>query len=121
MDWCIKKEVSKSQLLDIANNYALAVLSYFPSIIDILLFGSVNKGKYHTWSDLDIAIVGNWENELDVLSKLYDIAFSKGYFRVHPVCVTTESFYNEHLDGFIEEIKNGLSLIAALNTQEAKL
>lgn len=100
-------------LLNVAKDYAVAVCSSFPDTIEILLFGSVSTNNCHTWSDIDIAVIIDCPNELEMNSKLYDIAISKGMFRVHPVSISVSDYKENETDGFLHEVRKGISLITA--------
>ncbi len=115
------KESASNTLLAIANSYATIVIKHIPSVCNVLLFGSVCKNSFHEWSDIDIAIIGLLENELEITSSLYDIALSDVFFRVHPVYVTMKDFNKVPSDGFIEEIKKGISLMPSNYTQDSKI
>ena len=106
--------------LAVACCYATTVIERIPSVCDILLFGSVCKNKCHEWSDIDIAVIGLSENELEITLSLYDIVLSESLFRVHPVYVTIKEFNRVPPDGFIDEIKKGILLVSSNHTQDLK-
>ncbi len=114
------EERTSDNLLAVASCYATTVIECIPSVCDILLFGSVCKNNCHEWSDIDIAVIGLSENELEITSSLYDIALSAGLFRVHPVYVTIKEFNRIPSDGFIDEIKKGILLVSSNYRKDTK-
>jgi len=80
------------------------------SINRVILFGSYKDGTFHTWSDIDIAVVANW-GQYDIYDRiiyLQNISIKEKCHRVQALGVTEKelsdnvdhAFYSNVIKGF---------------------
>ena len=97
--------MSKTQVKNIAKEYADKLKAEGYPFSAIYLFGSYAQGRANKWSDIDIAVISDklkrnwWKNEilLSHLSLEVDL-------RIEPHGFTIEDFKNEY-DPIVYEIK----------------
>ncbi len=97
--------MSKTQVKNIAKEYAKKLRAEGYPFFAVYLFGSYAQGKANEWSDIDIAVISDklkknwWKNEI-LLSHLgLDVDL-----RIEPHGFTVEDFKDEY-DPMVYEIK----------------
>jgi len=80
------------------------------SNLKVILFGSFQNGNFHTWSDIDIAVIADWQTD-DIherISYLEDISITEKCNRIQPVGFTKKELIDNKNNDFNKKIINGL-------------
>ncbi len=87
------------------------------SIESIYLFGSYSNGLYHTWSDIDLAIVANWKEQNAALriSALMSISIKEKCYKIQPIGVTKQELEHNRFHSFFSKITNGILIFQNTN------
>lgn len=95
------------------------VLKAVPNIEGIILFGSFSKKSSHSWSDIDLAIIGAWQEKekIKLLEIMYSLAIHNRCYRIHPTCITNSEFLNKNENDFISEVNKGILLFPTYKIQ----
>ena len=80
------------------------------SLSRIYLFGSYNSGSYHTWSDIDLAIVANWKSQslTSRIALLMEISIKEECYRIQPIGVTEKELEKNKNHKFFSTIEKGV-------------
>lgn len=106
----VKKEIVKK-----VNDFVKEIKKHKINVTKVILYGSRVSGKYHEFSDIDVAVVSPdfGKDRYKEGARLFEIA-SKIDTLIEPVPVSEDSYENDTWIPLIYEIrKNGIELKAA--------
>lgn len=106
----VKKEIVKK-----VNDFVKEIKKHKINVTKVIIYGSRVSGKYHEFSDIDVAVVSPdfGKDRYKEGSRLFEIA-SKIDPLIEPVPVSEDSYENDTWIPLIYEIrKNGVELKAA--------
>lgn len=106
----VKKEIVKK-----VNDFVKEIKRHKINVTKVILYGSRVSGKYHEFSDIDVAIVSPdfGKDRYKEGARLFEIA-GKIDTLIEPVPVSEDSYENDTWIPLIYEIrKNGVELKAA--------
>ena len=83
----------------------------------IVLFGSFQKGDFHTWSDIDIAVIGHWHiHDLNErVAYLQRISIEVGCNRIQPIGLNEKELRGNKSNDFYKKIINGIDISQKIN------
>lgn len=82
----LRRRAERQDRLDRAGAYATALAGRLPALRSVVVFGSVARGDWNLWSDIDVLVVAD-ELPADPLARL-DLTLLPGHEGIAPVVWT---------------------------------